>query len=89
MSSNGFHPAHEFDENSRVSLPVKILWAILICVVSGSVFAAGVFYKIDAIGGRIDKIETHAHSHTSKIEQHEHRLIRLEIKTQIAAASTK
>lgn len=62
------------DESTRLSMSIKLLWAILTAVAVGAFLAAGVLAEVK--GARKD-IEAFRH----RLDDHERRLIKIEAKT--------
>lgn len=72
------------DETSRVNLPLKLLWAILVGVAMGGFALAANCYHMADIKETIASIERKLEAFNQRIEDHERRLIKIETKAGIA-----
>jgi hypothetical protein len=72
------------DEASRVNLPLRLLWSILAGVAVGGFVAAGVYYQTSDTRAKVLSIDSRLKLMADRLEDHERRLIRIEVKTGIA-----
>lgn len=75
------------DETTRVSVTLKLLWAILTGVAAGAFLAAGVYFQGAATAQYVKSIDARIKVIADRLEEHERRIIRLEAKAGIASAS--
>lgn len=78
-------PLH-VDEDSRVSLSLKLLWGILAGVAFGAFWAAGVFFQTSQIKETAIAIRADMQDVKRQLQDHERRLIKIEAKTGIATS---
>lgn len=62
------------DESTRLSMSIKLLWAILTAVALGAFLAAGVLAEVKGTRKDIEAFR-------QRLDDHERRLIRIEAKT--------
>ncbi len=74
----------QINETTRVNLPLRLLWAILIGVAVGAFMAAGVYYQTSDTRAKVLSIDSRLKLMADRLEDHERRLIRIEAKTGIA-----
>ena len=79
----------QIDETTRVNLPLRLLWAILIGVGFGGFWLAATFNHLSEIKRSIASIEKKLESFNSRLDDHERRLIKIEAKTGIAKYDTR
>jgi hypothetical protein len=79
----------QIDETTRVNLPLRLLWAILISVGFGGFWLAATFNHLSEIKRSIASIERKLESFNTRLEDHERRLIKIEAKTGIAKYDTR
>jgi hypothetical protein len=77
-------PPTTIDESTRVNLPLKLLWVILVGVAAGAFVAAGVYVQVSSTAQNVRSIDARIKVVVDRIEEHERRLIRLEAKAGIA-----
>ena len=87
---------NEIDESTRVNLPLRLLWAILIGVGFGGFWLAATFNhlseikrSIASIERKLESFERKLESFNTRLEDHERRLIKIEAKTGIAKHDTR
>lgn len=73
----------KLDETSRINLPLKLLWAILVGVAMGGFALAANCYHMANIKETITSIEHKLEAFNNRIEDHERRLIKIETKAGI------
>lgn len=73
----------KLDETSRINLPLKLLWAILVGVAMGGFALAANCYQMANIRETIASIERKLEAFNNRIEDHERRLIKIETKAGI------
>jgi uncharacterized membrane protein YciS (DUF1049 family) len=79
----------QIDETTRVNLPLRLLWAILIGVGFGGFWLAATFNHLSEIKRSIASIERKLESFNQRIEDHERRLIKIETKAGIVKNDTR
>lgn len=79
----------KLDETSRINLPIRLLWAILVGVAMGAFALAANFYQMADIKEAIANIERKLEAFNHRIEDHERRLIKIETKAGIANHDTR
>jgi hypothetical protein len=79
-------PPTTIDETTRVSVTLKLLWAILGGVAGGAFLAAGVYFQGAATAQYVKSIDSRIKVIADRLEEHERRLIRLEAKAGIVGA---
>ena len=79
----------QIDETTRVNLPLRLLWAILIGVGFGGFWLAATFNHLSEIKRSIASIERKLEAFNTRLEDHERRLIKIEAKTGIAKYDTR
>jgi hypothetical protein len=77
-------PPTTIDESTRVNLPLKLLWVILIGVAAGAFVASGVYVQVASTAQNVRSIDARIKLVVDRLEEHERRLIRLEAKAGIA-----
>jgi hypothetical protein len=77
-------PPTTIDESTRVNLPLKLLWVILVGVAAGAFVAAGVYVQVSSTAQNVRSIDARIKVAVDRLEEHERRLIRLEAKAGIA-----
>lgn len=72
--------SQEVNEHLRINLPVRAVWIMVCSVSASSIFAAGIYFKIEDIGRKVEQIERATDRWALTIADHERRIVRVETK---------